>query len=234
MVHVAGLDGTPDGWAAVSSKDGVLHVKKLDVLSGLFDVATQFDIVAIDIPIGLLDAYEAGGRTCDREARRLLRKRASSVFPAPVRCVLGASTYDEACELSRASAPNGKAITKQTFAIRKKIEEVDRLLRTRRELRDVVREVHPEVSFLELTGDLMAHSKRKREGREDRKQALRQCFPGIDAILDKGHGEGLPLVDILDAAVACWSAVRLAEGKGRSLVNPIPCDAMELPMTIWV
>jgi predicted RNase H-like nuclease len=203
MAHVAGLDGTPDGWAAVLGTDGVLQVKKLDVLSDLFDGPTPFDIVAVDIPIGLLNGYETGGRTCDRVARKLLLKRASSVFPAPVRSVLKACTYDEACKLSRASASNGKAVTKQTFAIRKKIEEVDRLLRTRRELRDVVREVHPEVCVLQLTGHPMAHSQRKRDGREDRKQALRQCFLDIEAILDDGRGEGLRSEDLLDAAVAC-------------------------------
>ena len=38
----------------------------------------------------------------------------------------------------------------------------------------------------------------------------------------------------LDAAVACWSALRLVEGKGRSLTYPIPRDSFGLPMTIWV
>ena len=37
----------------------------------------------VDIPIGLNEEYEAGGRFCDREARKCLRGRASSVFPAP-------------------------------------------------------------------------------------------------------------------------------------------------------
>ena len=80
----------------------------------------------------------------------------------------------------------------------------------------------------------MQHSKRKKRGREDRKQALRQCFLDIDAILDDGRGEGLRSEDLLDAAVACWSALRLAEGKGRSLIDPPPCDTIGLLMTIWV
>ena len=41
-------------------------------------------------------------------------------------------------------------------------------------------------------------------------------------------------VVVLDAAVACWSALRLVEGKGRSLTYPIPRDSFGLPMTIWV
>jgi predicted RNase H-like nuclease len=32
----------------------------------------SLDIVAVDIPIGLNEEYEAGGRFCDREARKCL------------------------------------------------------------------------------------------------------------------------------------------------------------------
>ncbi len=53
-------------------------------------------------------------------------------------------------------------------------------------------------------------------------------------IVNDGRKEGLPLEDILDATVACWSALRLAEGKGRSLIEPVPRDTAGLPMTIWV
>jgi hypothetical protein len=43
-------------------------------------------IVAVDIPIGLLDSFETGGRCCDREARKCLGpKRRASVFPAGAR-----------------------------------------------------------------------------------------------------------------------------------------------------
>ena len=42
----------------------------------------------------------------------------------------------------------------------------------------------------------------------------------------------MPLEDVLDAAVACWSALRLAVGKGRSLIKPIPQDLSGLQMTM--
>jgi predicted RNase H-like nuclease len=81
----------------------------------------------------------------------------------------------------------------------------------------------------------MGLPKRMRQGRERRKQALRRCFPDLDAILKAGREEEtLPIEDILDAAVACWSALRLAEGKGRSLIEPVPRDSAGLSMTIWV
>ena len=202
--------------------DGVSGRSRLS--RDIFDGAVKLDIVAIDVPIGLLDAYQIGGRACDIEARRQLqRKRGSSVFPAPVRSVLDASTFKDPCSRSRDSAPNGKAISKQAFAIVDKIRQVDCLLRSRPELRDIVREVHPELCFCELEGRPMDHPKRKRQGREDRKQALRRFFPDLDAMIKAGQEEEhLPIEDILDAAVACWSALRLAEGRGRSLIEPVP------------
>ena len=86
----------------------------------------------------------------------------------------------------------------------------------------------------ELVGRPMHHPKKKPEGRDERRQALSQQFPDLDAIIDAGREQGLPREDILDATVACWSALRLACGKGRSLIEPVPRDTTGLPMTIWV
>ena len=151
------------GHAVLHRKCLLLTRKRTSLLltqSGLVDSRSDLKVVGVDVPIGLLENYEKGGRACDRAARKLLgRYRASSVFPAPVRCVLMANSWANACALSRASAPQGKAISKQTFAILPKIREIDVLLQNRPELRAVVREVHPEVSFAELGGKPMIHRK---------------------------------------------------------------------------
>jgi predicted RNase H-like nuclease len=180
MNSVAGVDGTPGGWAVVIMAAGQLAIRKVGSLSDIFDCDTDFVIVAVDAPIGLLDAYEIGGRACDRAARKFLgRLRGSSGFPAPVRPVLAARSWEDACVRSRASAANGKAGTKQTFAILPKIREVDELLQTRPELRGVVREVHPEVCFSELAGMSMTHRKSSILGREERQRALAPASPAI-------------------------------------------------------
>ena len=91
MSCVAGIDGTPGGWAAVIMDGGRSSIRKIASLSNLIDSIRQFDIIAIDVPIGLLDCYQVGGRGCDRLARRRLgQARGRSVFPAPARCVLEA------------------------------------------------------------------------------------------------------------------------------------------------
>jgi predicted RNase H-like nuclease len=234
MTRVAGADGTPGGWAVVIMDAGRSTVRKVPALSDVFDGAVDLDILAIDVPIGLLDTYEVGGRACDRAARKLLDHRRSSVFPAPVRPVLASKSWDDACVRSRSSGPRGKAISKQTFAILPKIQEVDRLLQMRPELRDVVREVHPEVCFSELVGQPMSHRKASSQGRAQRRRALSLWFSDLRGIEEAGRAQGLPIEDILDAAVACWSALRLAVGKGRSLPSAVPLDSTGLPMAIWV
>jgi predicted RNase H-like nuclease len=234
MRRVAGADGTPSGWAVVIMDAGQSTVRKVAALSEVFDGGADLDILAVDMPIGLLDTYEAGGRACDRAARKLLGRRSSSVFPAPVRPVLASQSWEDACLRSRASGSCGKAISKQTFAILPKIREIDCLLQRRPALRDVVREVHPEVCFAELVGHPMTHRKASLPGREERRRALRLCFPDQRVIENAGRDQGLPVEDILDATVACWSALRLAVGTGRSLPTPIPLDSTGLPMAIWI
>lgn len=131
MARVAGVDGAPGGWAAVIIEADRTRIRKVRALS---DIVVGLDVVAVDVPIGLCDTYQTGGRACDRRARMLLQNRRSSVFPAPVRSVLAASSWEDACALSRASAPGGKAISKQTYFILHKIKEVDEFLRARPEL----------------------------------------------------------------------------------------------------
>jgi len=232
---VAGVDGTPGGWAVVVMESEQLIVRKVIALSSLFDDRSDLKIVAVDVPIGLLECYEKGGRACDRAARKLLGKyRRSSVFPAPIRATLMAKSWEEACNLSRNSAPQGKAINKQTFAILPKIREVDLLLQTRAELRAVVREIHPEVSFAQLAGRPMINPKSSKAGREERRMALASAFPNLVEAEHAGHAQGLPIEDILDATVACWSASRLATGTGRPLPGTANRDSTGLPMVIWV
>ena len=192
MTCVAGVDGTPGGWAVVIMAPSRLTVQKLVALSDLFDGRSDLRVVSVDVPIGL------------------------------------------SCALSRASALQGKAISKQTFAILPKIREIDDLLQTRTELRAVVREVHPEVSFAELVGKPMIYLKSSMAGREERRTALSRVLPNLRMVENAGREQGLPIEDILDATVACWSASRLAAGRGRGLPETVTLDSTGLPMVIWV
>jgi len=167
-------------------------------------------LLAIDVPIGLPDA---GPRACDVEARAFLgRPRGSSVFPAPIRAVLPAATYAEAC--ARHEAVDGRRLTLQAFHLLSRIREVDAFLRSDRLRADRTFEVHPEVAFAHLLGAPVVAPKRTAEGRGVRRAALERIFPGgFEHARQDLRGAGRYAADdLLDALVVLWSAGRLRAG----------------------
>jgi predicted RNase H-like nuclease len=162
--------------------------------------------VGIDIPIGLA---AHGPRSCDREARRLLGPRRSSVFPGPARAVLGASSYEEARAVSR--RVSGRAISVQLYNILPKIREVDRVLAQKVSLSPQLFEMCPELSFTVMTGAPMRHNKKTPEGRAERMEALRRALGDVAPLVEpppRGAGRD----DVLDALAGAWTARRCAAG----------------------
>ena len=86
-----GVDGARAGWGgACLLRDDATGAQRteLRLYADIATVAADHEpgvVVGIDVPIGLL---ETGARTCDKEARRILGPRGSSVFPAPNRWML--------------------------------------------------------------------------------------------------------------------------------------------------
>jgi predicted RNase H-like nuclease len=85
---IAGVDECPAGWFVVlvelgeSTSQEEHHV--CASLREVLDLEPKPSIIAVDIPIGLLDEPREGGREVDKEARRLLgTPRRSSVFTPP-------------------------------------------------------------------------------------------------------------------------------------------------------
>lgn len=198
---VAGVDGCRRGWVvAVGRLDG-RGPPTVSVVGWFGDLVAGIErgdlvAVAVDIPIGLPDR---GPRSCDVEARRRLGPRRSSVFPAPVRAVLGCATWEEANTRSR--AVDGKGLSHQVFNLLPKIVEVDGLLSPARQARVV--EAHPELCFASIAGVPLVHSKRTVAGRAAR-TALVGVVPAPPA--------GAAADDVLDAHAALWTARRVAAG----------------------
>lgn len=183
------------------------------------------EAVAVDIPIGL---SEREPRQADLEARRLLAPhRASSVFPAPVRAALDASTYQGACDISFRTC--GKKMSKQAYNTTSKIREVDQAMTPDPALQEWVVEIHPEVSFWALNGRRpMSHKKKSAVGKEERLHLLSQVFEDDFARVAVPRGAGRD--DFLDACAAAWTAWRLAEGRAERLLPNPPLDARGLRM----
>lgn len=225
-----GLDGCAAGWLLVWAEVGASSVGASLLAStadlSLDDPAT---LTAIDIPIGL---HHNGPRPCDQQARQLLGPRRSSVFPAPVRSVLQARSYSEACELSFEA--QGRKLSKQTYNILAKVRAVDALLQGQGALSQRLVEVHPELSFQQWNNGIpMAQAKKTAEGRQQRLHLIEPRFPGAFAEI-RGRYKRREIADddILDALACLWSAERIASGNHLHVGQPGQIDACGLPMQI--
>lgn len=188
---VAGVDGCHGGWAvALATVHDIVDIRVVPTFADV--LALRATAIAIDMPIGLLDA---GPRACDVEARRRLGPRRSSVFPAPLRPMLDATTYEDALRVA--------GLSKQAYHLLPKIREVDGLMTPRRQ-RTIV-EAHPELCFTRLLGQPCLAPKRTPEGRAERRAAV------ADLPIDRPP-RGAAWDDVLDAAALVHTARRLAAG----------------------
>jgi predicted RNase H-like nuclease len=222
-VAVLGVDGWRGAWV------GALLEGRTVTLVALADAAAvlavpDVAVVAIDMPIGLSGD---GARACDDAARALLGRAGSSVFPAPVRAVLGARDYAHARELSVA-ATRGRSLSAQAFQLVRSIRDLDDALGDPPDPR--VHEVHPELAFRRGLGGV-TDPKGTARGLAQRLAALRPVMDVDDALL--AAPPRVPAVDALDACAAAWSARRIADGAAE-WVGDGSRDARGRPMrTYW-
>jgi predicted RNase H-like nuclease len=212
---VLGVDGCRSGWVGVvlvprHAAVGVLGATIATLVEAASAAAGALEVIGIDMPI---HPPEAGYRQADLAARAHLGRKASSIFPTPARSVLDAPSYADACAVARAL--DGRAISRQAWALRAKILEVGAWLPA---APYPVYEVHPEVSFSLLTGAPILAGKRRAAGLAARRQALSEA--GIVTPTDLAEARGVAVDDVLDAAVVAWSARRIAAGRARSFPDP--------------
>jgi predicted RNase H-like nuclease len=223
-----GVDGCTGGWVAARRGNGrPLELLPAKTLAGFLESDSAPTVIAVDIPIGLLDS---GFRVCDEEARRLLGPRRNSVFSAPLRPTLRARTHAEASDIRRRI--EGKGMTIFASGILAKVAEVDDLLAMSQVARSVVREVHPELCFYFMNGQRpMLHSKKDPRGHCDRLQLLREYFgTEFDTAFDQRRSLRCKLDDILDAMAALWTAERVLRGEAVTVPSSPPRDSAGLPM----
>lgn len=230
MAVVAGIDGCPAGWLCLTKdlSTGAVQARILVSISDLLRLAPRPEVVLVDVPIGLT---ATGPRECDVEARAHLKApRASSVFPAPIRPTLVATSYRQACQIG--AAADGRKLSQQAWAILPKIREVDIFLRTDSTLNQWVREVHPELSFWAWNGGkAMVHRKKSTAGRAERealvKPAYGATYTAAQSSLPRGQYRN---DDLLDAFAALWSGERVVANKELVIPAKPPVDSCGLRM----
>jgi len=221
---VVGIDACKKGWTVVAVSDGTLTAHFLPKIELIDDEVAEVSTIAIDIPIGL---PEQGHREADHLARAYVGPRRSSVFPVPVREALNAPEFVEANRIS--FARSGSGLSKQSYALREKIMEVDTWLAASL---CSVWEVHPEVSFRGMVGAPLQYSKKSWAGMNLRRSALQQAGIDIDEIIDYAGGNA-STDDLLDAAAAAWSADRIQRGVQESFPSQVRLSSIREGNVIW-
>lgn len=209
-MKVAGVDGYKGGWVSVLLQEGsFLDAVASKTFEAVLEAHEDAQIVAVDIPIGL---SRTGQRLADREARKFLVGQGSTVFPTPPYAAIAEATYQTASLAAYRSG--GKYLSRQSYSLFDRIREVDALTRPG----DKVFEVHPEVSFCALAGSALPHPKKTWNGQMLRRSLLEKA--GIVLPGELGSAARVRPDDVLDAAAAAWSAMRIARGEARSLPDP--------------
>ncbi len=196
-----GVDGCRAGWFYVGCNGSEYRYGIVAKISQLFEQFDHIVEIIIDIPIGLYDSG-AKVRQCDVMARKALKPRGSTVFPAPVRPCLYEESYSKACDVSERLT--GKKLSQQAYNIFAKIREVDELLQRQPELKNILNEAHPELGFCMLNGGSpLLTRKKEQNGIEERlillKQSISQSTEIYKNALMKFSRKDLAKNDIVDA-----------------------------------
>jgi len=214
-IRAVGVDACTTGWVAVWAADGRLNARFHKTFAELATAYSHVACIAVDLPIGLT---AAGPRACDKAARALLGPpRDSSVPPAPDPRLL--TVPDFAAATARSLGLTQKGVSRQVFNTFPRVAEVDDLMSPL--LQTWIVEMHPEVSFQAMAGGAqMAHSKSTPAGYEERRDLLSRAL-GIRMPATKLESRDLvPKAapdEVLDAAAACWTAQRVADGLAERL-----------------
>ncbi len=227
MARVLGVDACSKGWVGighdVSHCAAYFGATIADVVAaGETDGA--FDVVAIDIPIGLPDSTS---RRADELARRELGPRRSSLFMTPVRRAVLAEDHAAASQINRELT--GSGVSMQSFMLKPKLLEVEAwVLATQRP----VIEVHPELSFARMADAPLTTRKATWAGASQRHALLAAWGLTIDGELG-GAGRLAAVDDVLDAGAAAWTAQRYLRGTARSLPNTPERFSDGIACAIW-
>jgi predicted RNase H-like nuclease len=210
-MKVAGVDGCRGGWCTVlwDLSTGVWQARVLPSFTEVAGWCRGSRRIGVDMPIGLADRAESGGRACDRHLRALLgANRGASVFAPPVRAALDAQTYGEALAINRDTGPGAPGISIQCYNLFPRLRELDAWITPARQRR--VREAHPEFVFWRLNArQPVAPAKRSPKGRGMRVELLaRAGFSEAHGLLACQVPRGAARDDLIDA---CALAVAMRD-----------------------
>lgn len=225
--HLAGVDGCRGGWIVARTTLGIANAE-LEFVEHWKDIHARFDIIAVDMPIGL---SESGYRECEIEARKILRPHGSRVFRVPARGALAFAPTDWAGANTWSKHQGYGGISKQAWNILPKIAEIDGAIAASDQVR--VREAHPELAFCLMNCGRPLVSKHTNAGLKARQRLLRKAgFARLDDWLANPRTLNSKPEDILDACALLLTAERIWRGDEVTLPQSPVRDARGLQMAI--
>ena len=215
MPLIIGIDGCKSGWFSVwENQDKSIHssvFSNLNELKNFFKNESQL-IVGIDMPVVLSEVIP---RQADQLARKLLSKKASSVFTAPTPEMLDQPNYEKASLVSKKLF--GKSMSLQSWYLFPKIKDVQTMIHHG----DMqIYEIHPELSFRAMNNEqVILESKKSHEGFAIRNSLLTMHFKNFifEEIRRQYARKDVMDNDILDALAVLWSAKRIQSNQASFL-----------------
>ena len=219
MSQIIGIDGCKRGWFSVwQNPDDTIQSSIFSTLNHLKDFFNDEAhlIIGIDMPVVLSDFIP---READQLARKLLSKKASSVFTAPTPEMLEQPNYERASYVSKRLF--GKSMSLQSWYLFPKIKDVQTIIH---DAHINLYEIHPELSFRAMNHEeVILESKKSKEGFEIRNALLRRHFESFDfeSIRNLYPRKDVMDNDILDAMAVLWSTKRI-QANEESFLPKIP------------
>lgn len=198
---VAGVTPCRGGWLVAAAKlHGTIFSPedpvRLETFMDVVDMRPAYSAVALNAPVGGLNRAMEGGRSCDREARLLLGRRAAAVKSAPARLDSAEGVDllpDNLDAISRTLLPRYQEVANEMAPFRQR----------------TIYEVNTDLSFYQLNDDVpMQWSKHSEKGREERRALLEAKLPGVLRIID-AEVPGATPSHLIDAAAILWTARRI-------------------------
>ena len=219
MPLILGIDGCKTGWFTVwQDEKAAIQSSIFSSLNSLKDFFSNQNhlILGIDMPVVLSEQIP---READQLARKLLSKKASSVFTAPTPEMLEQPNYEKASFVSRRLF--GKSMSLQSWYLFPKIKDVQTIIH---DPHINIYEIHPELSFRAMNNEeVILESKKSKAGFEIRNSLLIRQFKSFDfeSIRNLYPKKDVMDNDILDAMAVLWSAKRI-QSKEASFLPKIP------------
>lgn len=202
---IAGVEPCPGGWLVVGARlQGItafpVEPEVFPTFAEILDYRPAYDVVAIHCHLSFPEEDTEGGRTCDKEARKLLGwPRSGAIGSPPSRHYMRTGDLE---------ARSQKGLNPINARMMKRYAEVAEEMQPYRQRQ--VFEVHPELSFYQLNDDTpMLHSKHTEEGVAERRALVEARIAGVETVLDADL-PGVELRHLLDATADMVTARRIA------------------------